>query len=134
MNYALIKDGVVQNVIVVDDVAWVEKYAADIGCVAEDVTAKAVSAGDVKQGQEYVPPVTISSSKPSISANGIDAVTVTYKDNRPNPPASVEGDVNGDPVTIQLAAGVGTLDVTSNTAGDTVTVTIGIASLAIEVT
>lgn len=136
-NYALVRDGVIENIIVVEDLEWLDDHVAEEGYDKAVDTSKLstpVGPGYVVKGTSYVPPVTLTSNKATISAQGNDAATVTYTDNRPSPPASVDGTVNGQALTVALTKGVGSFDVTSANSGDTVTIILPGASLVIGVT
>jgi hypothetical protein len=98
-----------------------------------DVTGKPVSPGQIKKGSAYLDPVTLVSDKDIVTAQGNDLATVTYTDNRSNPPASVDGTVNNQPISLQLVGGTGSFDVTSPNSGDTITIVFPDVSLTIGV-
>lgn len=97
--------------------------------------AGAVTIGQVfRQGKGYVAPVTVSVDRSSIPPDGATPATITYTDNRLNPPASIGADVNGAKVDVPLVGGVGTLAVTSANPGDVVTVALADRVIQIGVT
>lgn len=136
-SYAMIKDGVILNVIVADNPTWVEEYVADQGCdeaLDTSLLSDPVSPGYVFKGQQYVAPYLLTSSKASIAGDGVETSTITYTDNTASPPATIDGTINGQTVTIPLQSGVGSIDVTSANPGDTVTVVVNGFSTQIAVT
>lgn len=140
-NWALIKDGVVWNIIVVDaeDPDFAIDHAKDPGsewdsAVQVDSLDPKPAIGWVKKGTGYVPPEQMSTDKDSIAGDGVESATVTYTDNRPTFPDEVTFMVNGgesDPVT--LVDGSASIDVTSATPGDEVDVSCGGVGVSIEV-
>jgi hypothetical protein len=130
--HALIRDDVVVNLIVTDDSTpdgWLEEYveaegldrAVDLADVVHPVAIGFV----YRQGRGYVPPEELTAEPAHLPADGTTASTLTYVDNRADPPDSVTADVNGLAQTVPLVGGRGTLQVASRTAGDAVTVRVG---------
>jgi hypothetical protein len=139
-EWALLKSGVIANVIVTkdDDHDFAHEYVAyDDNDFDEAVSLAGANphpgVGWVRKGQAFVPPEVLVVSKDTITGNGSEASTVTYTDNRPNPPATIKGSVNGTEVTLDLASGTGALDVTSANPGDNVLISFGSVATTIGV-
>jgi hypothetical protein len=140
-NWALVRDGVVENVIVVDDVEdpdFAEAYVADPDSDwASAINLEGIdpqpSIGWVVVGEVYVPPETLETDKATIVGDGVDAAILTYTNNAPNPPDEAEVVVNGQAADLALVGGTGQVAITSTNPGDVVQVLIGTVGAVIEV-
>ena len=138
-EWALTENDVVTNIIVVEDG---DTFATDYVARDDNDYVQAVDLADldprpgigwVNRDGTFLPPETLTTDMDEIPPNGATAATVAYTDNRPDPPATVEVDVNGDTSDLTLVDGVGTVAVTSTNPGDTVTVQVSSLTVVIGV-
>lgn len=135
--FALIKDDRVVNTIVADDPDWVTQHAQDEGmdsALALDPDVAPIGVGYVRKGNKFIPPEVLELSKGTIDPDGSDAVTLTYTNNLPNPPSSIDILLNEQPTPMALSSGKGSIDVTSRSPGDVITVVAGGTTAQIGVT
>ncbi len=67
--------------------------------------------------EQYAARFRLSADKAAIAADGADTATVAVRVGVTPPPASVGLLVNGTPVSVPLAAGIGTLELAAETPG-----------------
>lgn len=136
-HHALIRDGRITNVIVVEDgdpQQFMATIAADYDATARvDDLDPQPGIGWRWQSGAPVPPPSLSTDKNEITGNGTDVATVTYTDAGSDVPAEVTLDVNGATQTVAVANGSAAVGVTSSSPGDTVTVSCEGLSLTIGV-
>lgn len=125
MRAALIDNGTVLNVIVVDpDNDYTPPDGTELVELADDVV---IEPGWLVNGTGYRRPPhrELTGGGVAISPDGVSTTVVTYTDTHDDAPDTVTFTVNGATKVVQLtAAGNAFLDVVSSTPGDTITVTV----------
>jgi len=137
--YALIRDdNIVDNVIVVDDVNWLDQYVTDQGYVravnVNNIESPVAPGYVYKHGGVFTPPETLDTDKTEITGDGNDTATVTFTDHRDVPRTTAKASVNGQESDLDLADGVGVLKVTSKNPGDTISIMVNGLGIRVAVT
>jgi hypothetical protein len=150
-DWAVIDNGDVINVIVVDDPAWVTSYEHDTGLTLVEIDSLDPKPGigwTYASGTFSPPPApptppsppkpTIAAEPTSIAGDGTTSSTVTLTwptgTDAPAAPSAVLFNVNGQLTSATMTNGEASITVTSTTPSSTVTVSSNGVSAQIEVT
>lgn len=113
MRYLLVKDNVVENVILAEP-----EFAESVGAilVAED---SEIGIGWRREGEDYLPPYrkSLYSDKLVLKNDGVDFATVVYETTYPDSPTTVDILVNGMSIEVAVEEGLGSFEVTPSGPG-----------------
>lgn len=127
-RYAIIDEsGTVTNVAAWDGEA---EWAPPDGHTAIPADG-AAALGDYYSGQAFHRPPTLTAEPTTIPADSTTPSSVTYRNTRPDAPATVTFDVNGATHDIALTNSEATLEIVANTPG---TITITAENLTLNIT
>jgi hypothetical protein len=130
-NYAVVENGTVINMIVIEDTSFIAHYQSAnpaYSCIDTAGIAPAPGIGwsYTTAGGFTAPPTPASlvANPARIPPDGTTASTVTWTATEgATAPAQVTFDINGTPKTVNTANNQAAVEVTSTTAGETITVT-----------